>query len=447
MNNPKDIDLSTPLRELKSGAVSSFIVNILGVLCAILLQIILARALGVKGFGIYSYVLSWLSVLVILATAGLDVTLLRFVSIYVVNREWGLLRGIISKSSLLCAFFSLSVSLLLLLGVFNLGAESFGQELGLCFVAGAFLLPLWAQNNLRQAMLRGLKSVIAGRIPDVIVRPLFFAGCLGGLLLAHRSVSPAEAMMLHVIAAGFAFVLGGGLLAKFLPEQARASTEVYKTPEWLSTSAHLLGVALLGVLLTELDKILLGWIRPMTEVGLYSAASRLAYFALFSFDAVGVIAAPLVAETFSSKSRESFERLLQHMSEIMALATLPIILILLFCGNYILGAFGAEYREAHNILLALSLAQLGNIAFGPSGYALTMTGNQKAGLQVLLGSVVLAVPVFLLGIWLYGALGLAVAVGAIILIRNSLTWWAVKRNLNVDGSLFSAISRRVRLEF
>ena len=51
------------------------------------LHVLLSRLMGVEHYGVYVYVLSWLSILVLFGKMGMDTLLLRYVSAYAAREE------------------------------------------------------------------------------------------------------------------------------------------------------------------------------------------------------------------------------------------------------------------------------------------------------------------------------------------------------------------------
>src|SRR5262245_38021399 len=80
---------------LTRGAGVTFVVNCGGLLLQVVLQLAFARLMGVAAYGEYSYALSWLVLIALLATLGLDSALLRFLSSYRARAEWSKLRGLL----------------------------------------------------------------------------------------------------------------------------------------------------------------------------------------------------------------------------------------------------------------------------------------------------------------------------------------------------------------
>ena len=59
------------------------------------MQFVLARTLGVEGFGVFSFVFSLIFLLAVPATLGSQMSMLRYVPSYLAEEAWGHLRGVI----------------------------------------------------------------------------------------------------------------------------------------------------------------------------------------------------------------------------------------------------------------------------------------------------------------------------------------------------------------
>ena len=76
-----------------SGASGTLALKIISLSLGLLINIILARLLGVKGFGAYAFSLAWVGLLGVPSVMGLDSFLVRKISVYHNRREWNLMRG------------------------------------------------------------------------------------------------------------------------------------------------------------------------------------------------------------------------------------------------------------------------------------------------------------------------------------------------------------------
>src|SRR5690349_23732447 len=65
----------------------------IGAIASFLVQIVLARALEATRYGVYSYLLAWVNVAVLVGKLEFDTAAIRFVAAYDGQRQDGLLRG------------------------------------------------------------------------------------------------------------------------------------------------------------------------------------------------------------------------------------------------------------------------------------------------------------------------------------------------------------------
>src|SRR4051812_7565376 len=80
-------------------ASGSFIINMGGLALGFFLEIFFARILGVKEYGDYTYVMSWVTILSSWAILGLDISIIRYLSAYYAGREWSLFRGLLIRGN------------------------------------------------------------------------------------------------------------------------------------------------------------------------------------------------------------------------------------------------------------------------------------------------------------------------------------------------------------
>jgi O-antigen/teichoic acid export membrane protein len=99
---------------LAKATFVSFIIQGLGALLFLLIDVIVARRIGVQQFGIYSIAKAWMNILALISTLGLNHLLLRFVPEYLSKKDFMSLKGVIRWSSDLVTATSICI---LILGV------------------------------------------------------------------------------------------------------------------------------------------------------------------------------------------------------------------------------------------------------------------------------------------------------------------------------------------
>ena len=84
----------------------------------------------------------------------------------------------------------------------------------------------------------------------------------------------------------------------------------------------------------------------------------------------------------------------------------------------------------------LGVGQVVNAAAGPVGYLLNMTGHQDENARILAWVVGLNLVLAAPAIYLWGALGAALATSLMTVAKNLWTWFAVRRHLGINSSVF-----------
>ena len=79
--------------QLARGALRGLIVTLLGIGVGFLVQVAIARLLGVNEFGVYAWVLAWINFLVMISCSGLEGLVVRQLPAYLIDRRWERVRG------------------------------------------------------------------------------------------------------------------------------------------------------------------------------------------------------------------------------------------------------------------------------------------------------------------------------------------------------------------
>lgn len=86
-------------RHLIRAAAGSLILSLLSKFLMLLTSVFLARWLGAEGYGYYVSSLAILTILSVVATLGFPTLTVRLLSSYYAHEKWGLMRGLLERSS------------------------------------------------------------------------------------------------------------------------------------------------------------------------------------------------------------------------------------------------------------------------------------------------------------------------------------------------------------
>lgn len=416
------------------GASGAFLGKVLGMGLGFLLQIVMARALGVDQFGFYMYALAWVSIAMMLALLGYDTAIMRFIARYQAAGEWGKLRGVLRHAVRWVLGAGVLIAVLASLLTWLLGAR---LEPGLAPVlfAATPLIPLFALSSLRQSALRGYRQVFRAELPDSVFRPLLLMTLVGMWWMTQGGMTATQAMLAQIAAALAAFILGGWWLHRATPAGVRAAVPEYDS-EWAKVALPMLMISGLHLVLKQTDVVMIGAMAGAREAGIYAAMVRLADLAVFGLTAANAITAPMISELYSNGRKVELQRLLTLSSRAVLAFTLVVSVALVIGGKWVAGLFGPEFPAGVGALWILLAAQTVNSATGPVGYLMTMTGHQNQALIIQSMAAAINFGLNLLLIPVLGMAGAAMATATAIVFWNVIMFIYVYRQLGLRSMAF-----------
>ncbi len=420
------------LEILAKGAAVAFMGKSMGILLIYLFTLIIAWLAGPEVMGTFFLGVTLMTVLGTFSTFGLDTGLLRFVSVYKSQGKYNLLKGAVLKSS----YFSFCLSLIVGLVLFSLSgylstAVFSDPDLTPVLKISAFAIPFYSVRRIILGILRGFKAISLIVINNDMVFPLLSIGLLFMfyLFIGRSVISTAVAYCLSIF---LAFLLALVFLLRVFPDITRVPTES-EFKKILKYSAPLLLVAVMGLVMSWIDIVMVGVIKTSRDVGVYTAASRTAAFVAFFLVSVNSIAPSLFAEYHSNGKLGELGTLARTSARWVFYFSLPVAVLFILLSKEIMRIYGAEFIVGARALSFLSVGQLINASTGSVGYILMMTGHQKRLSSIIFSSAVLNIILnaFLIPKWGISGAGLATAFSLAFL--NILAAWAVYRDVGVKA--------------
>lgn len=435
-------DSDSAQSQLRRGSVVSFFIQGTGAGLIFLSEVLLARLLGARDYGLVATVAALLQVLTMVALLGSNNLLLRFVPVYRVRQDRAEMHALLRFCALLSIGIGLAIGAAIALAML-MAHQAVSAETRWTVTIGVAALPVMALSLQRQAVLRGLHLIARALLPDLVVRPLvLMALAIAWYMANEHAIGAPQAMGVHVAAAIVALLLGRSWMNKALPADIRTSGAAAPDRQWLRIAVPLFLIAVMQLLIVRLDIMLLGLMVAPEAAGRYAAASRVADLAVFALAAANVAVAPLIAAMHARDDMVGLQRLLATLAKGVLLVTIPLIATIMFFGTAILNVFGPDYDSAYTALVILVCGQAINALSGPVDFMLTMTGQQLKMLRILVASAVLNVVLNLSLIPTFGMEGAAFATACTTVAWNLLMRRAVLSHLGVDASLLALFRRR-----
>jgi len=202
--------------------------------------------------------------------------------------------------------------------------------------------------------------------------------------------------------------------------------------ELLATATPIAWVTIFSVWLGFSETFLLGLYRTTDEVGYYAAPLRLVMLLNFLPVAFNAVLAPKFAVLHRQERGQELVSLARRATLVMLALSCPVFLALFLFPEALLALFGGEFTTGSTTLVILAVGQLVNVATGPVGAILLMTGNERTMRRHMIVTVLVNVALALTLIPPFGIVGAACSAATGMVVLNLLSLHTVYK---VFGSL------------
>lgn len=183
------------------------------------------------------------------------------------------------------------------------------------------------------------------------------------------------------------------------------------------------------ILLNWTDILMLGKLETSSNIGIYNAAFKVGYLALFFVVSMNVVIMPKISELFHQKDHLELKKVVNRSTQIVIVLTIPAALILIFFSKSILQLFGEGFEVGSTTLILITLGALFNAMTGNVDQILNMTDNQNTVKNIFFIGFVLNVVLNLYLIPNYGIEGAATSSLITNIFVNSIFVIIIKRKL------------------
>jgi O-antigen/teichoic acid export membrane protein len=404
-NNP---ELEGLTKQIAKGGGIAFVAGIVGKFLTLLLHILLGRVLGPGTYGLYALGASFASIVQSIASLGLKQGVVRFCAMYRGEGDYAKVKGTIVLALTISLVSSVVVAVTLFI-FSDVIARGFFHEPNLTWVLRVFslALPFYVLMGITTSFAQAFKRIDYQQGIQNIFHPFINLALVGLALLVGWGLAGALYGFLAsgIISAGVGFYL----LLKIFPGIHTTFKSIYEFRRLLRFSIPVFFSGFLYLTLNNIDRIMLGYLSNVREVGIYSAAASVALMLNVILSAFIPITAPIMAELHNAQRFENLAILYRTVTRWVLTLSLPIFFIFVFASEGIMKVFGPEFGRGGLILVLLAGGQIINVGTGPIGRLLEMSGKQDINLWVVLGVITINIGLNSWLIPLYGAIGAAIA--------------------------------------
>jgi O-antigen/teichoic acid export membrane protein len=419
---------------LSPNVRNTLLLRVTGLGLIYLLQVLLARLMGPKGFGDYAVIQAWLNVLLVVSIFGLDTAALRFLPPLFREKSFPKAQGFLRFSfrfimlmAIVCAVGAFVVLVL----TARKSSVSFAEG----FFWSLFLLPILAFIHQGSAVLRALQRTNLAMVPVYLLLPVLLA--LASLVHYYKfgRLSADAVFVLYILCGVVVSIVLNRWLNRFVHRRLNQAEPEYERKTWLPVASSFLVASLLNMAMKQADVLYVGHFLNHTLAGYYNAAARMSALVALGLSAADFVYMPRIAALYQQEKHRALQDLLRQASRQILLISVPVILLLAFTGRTLLGWFGEPFRDAYLPLVILLGGQALNAATGMVGGVLSMTGHHR--IFVLFN--LLAFLIQLLFSWLmigpFGMTGAAIATAAAMIVLNLSGYAYLRRRLGLIASV------------
>lgn len=411
--------------------------NLVGAICKqsalFLITIVLALRLGKADVGRYAESYALLSLLGLLALAGLRAGLTRFIAMNLADNDPARLRGTVRLGMALTLICSIVIAAALAVASPAMANLFDDPTLQLAIVLVALTLPGSALQDAALAATQGWRSqrefALIGLIFDPTLRLLL---TFGAVILGAGLYGALWALFVSSWAGA---ILAGVSLHRRMRKVPQASA-VFEVRRIFSFSMISWFSALASTGLIWADTLLLGALSTQDNVGVYNVATRLVTLAIFVMAPINAAFTPHIAHFSHVGDRPGMSRAYGSANRWIMRLSMPAFIMLLVFPNELLAFFPKGFRSsaAVAVIVILAVGQIVSAAAGPCGSVLNMSGRVIINMLDNVAALIVNIG---LNLWLIpadGIVGAAVAWSVSLILANVVKALQVRYLLGVTSA-------------
>jgi len=397
-------------------------IRVIGVFLFFSLTLFITNFFDPKLVGSYDYSRSLLTILASISVLGMNQSILYYSGVLSSKEALHEIKDVYHKMMKITVVISISVTLLILVFNFFLGAFFLEKELSTILFKSVIILLFYSLLIVNIDTLRALKKVYLSEFFRNILRytPLFLVAII--LYLTNNQKWLLEGFLLSLSLLGIGSTIY--ILNYFKKYKSIVVKNNFSYKSIIKRSSPMAISAVAFMLMQSVDIILLGKFTDLAVVAYYASSVKITMVVGLVLTSVNAIYAPIISELFSLNSFNELKVKLQDATRLISILTLPVIVFIAFSSKLILSVFGDNYEKAQSALLILLVGQTVNMFCGSVGIYMNMTGKQKVLQSILIISFLLNLLFNWILIPIYGMNGAAISTAL------SMAFW------NITGAIY-----------
>ncbi len=378
---------ATDRRRIICGTLQSFLIQGISIGLVFGSNLWLVRSSSAQAYGDYVHVFNWVSILSVLVMGGRDDLVIAQLPKYLGAGRHGQLVSLIRKANafIFLSFLVICGAFLLLISVFPI--ESLSQHRLLFLVAMAAVY-FSAGLTLNQMILQALNHVKSSQIVEKIIRPLLLVLFTWIFRLSAAALDGHALVLLGTVVSGICCLFILLMVFRRVKKMTVAAKEKPTLERHTAKTFYFFLISLLYLLSTKVTMLILPLFNPESAIGVFNISYRFADLLIFPFFLMHAVLPQLFAR-HDMEEKAYTRSLFRESNKLMTLLALPLLLLNIVAGPFLLRLFGPAFRTGYLALIYISLAQFLFSVFGPTNTILITQGRERYSAICLLAYVIL----------------------------------------------------------
>lgn len=419
-------------RDLLRQAGGSAVLKASSLLLGFFTSILLARTLGPDEFGRYVFAFSVISLAALPVGTALNQFVMRESARAFALDSPALIKGLIKRSYVWVS----SIGLLVCGSLWWVSARSDDTTL----MWGLPIIPLMAIVAVRTELLRGAGFILQSQWPDLVLRPLSFVVLTCGLIITS-ALTAVTALVAYGAALSITlFIVVKLFHSSIATEKYRETQAEFDDSRWIRSMPWFMAISAIGAGSTLSGAIILGLAgTDVSQVAAFQLGLSFSALVGLPLVIVNLVVGPQITQWWEAGDKDACVALLSQMTRLAAGVSVVGGAVVLYMPEIILGVFyGGAYEYGVKTLQVLVVSQIVNVAFGPVGLALTLSGFERQAFAGQLAGLLFSVSITVMLVREWGAVGAAVGAFAGLLVWN--IWMAFQVSRHWGGPFLFLLS-------
>jgi O-antigen/teichoic acid export membrane protein len=416
--------MKSGVHSLAKGTVFGFIGQGSLIFFTFIFQFLIARFYGAKDLGSIAIALSMLSLINIIAVFGMNIMVLKEVSVAISSNSFPYGHDVVVRGLKLVAVISLCVGFSVYIFANTIAMEVYDNpQITALIKVLAFSIPCTAFmlffTNAIQA-LGYLKYRVA--VEFLFIPVLKILGLIGIFIwLGNDVIGVSLAITFASICGLILAVMVFRIVNPFGILQFFHQPSILTYNKLFFFAVPIIFTDIIYRSLQEAQVLILGLLAPMEQVGVYYVAVRTSALLTVFLSVSSLVFAPIISGLYTTGKQAELNLGLKIITRWVFTLAMPVFVVIFTLSTPILGLFGYEYQAGSIILKLLSISALFNVATGSLGWVLIMTDRAKVNLLFAFLSLLINVALIFLLVPLVGINGAAIAnLGSILFVNMAV---------------------------